>query len=80
MLTAVDTDLYIIEKLDEIQTWSADCRQRQDLDEDSFTCESGTNTVHFNRKAQRFTAFRYFGYWGGSNDSMSMSIGSCTVI
>ncbi len=80
MLTAAGKDRYFIEKLDEIRKWSADCRHRTELDEDSFTCESGTNTVHFHRKEQRFTAFRYFGFWGGSNDSMSISIGSCAVI
>jgi len=70
---------YSLEKLDEILPWSADCRHRDDLDSDSYTCETGTNTVHFNRRELRFAAFRYYGYWTGSNDSMSISIGSCYV-
>jgi hypothetical protein len=78
-ITATSPDHYSLEKLDKILPWSADCRRRDDLDDDSFTCESGTNTVHFNRRELRFTAFRYFGYWGGSTDSLSISIGSCFV-
>lgn len=77
LITATEPDHYRIEKLDEFRAWSADCRPRSDVDDDSFTCEDGTNAVHFNRAAGRFTAFRYFGFWTGSTDSMSISIGSC---
>ena len=80
LITAVDGNRYRIEVEDDIRTWSADCRARTKLDEDSFTCESGTETVHFNKKERKFTAFRYYGYWSGSNDSVSMSIGSCVAI
>jgi hypothetical protein len=78
-ISALGIDSYKIEKLDEFQDWTAACQRRNDLDEDSFTCETGTNAVHFNRKELRFTAFRYFGFWNGSKDSMSISIGSCTA-
>lgn len=79
LITAVDENRYRIAVEDDIRTWSADCRARTELGEGSFTCESGTDTVHFNKRELKFTAFRYFGYWSGSNDSVSMSIGNCVA-
>jgi hypothetical protein len=76
-LRATSPDSYQIEKLDELRPWTASCRQRDDLGEDTFSCEFETNAVHFSRKELRFTAFRYFGFWSGSKDSVSVSIGSC---
>lgn len=76
-IVALDSDQYRIERIDETRPWTAECTRRSDLDADSFTCADGTTTVHFNRESGRFTAFRYFGYWRGSTDSISLSIGSC---
>ena len=41
-----------------------------------FSYRDRTNEFHFNRKELRVKAFRYFGYWNGSKDSASISIGS----
>jgi hypothetical protein len=79
LITENGADKYKIEKLDEYGSWVAGCRRRTDQSDDSFTCETRTNAVHFNRTELRFTTFRYFGYWNGSNDSLSMSIGTCTA-
>lgn len=68
---------YAVKKMDVQKPWSANCTPRQDQTEDSLSCRSKTNEFHFNRKELRFTAFRYFGYWNGSKDSLSISIGKC---
>lgn len=70
-------NFYRIERSGDTGSWAAICNSRTDLSEDSITCESGTNQFHFNRKLLRFTSFRYFGYWNGSSDSLSISIGKC---
>lgn len=70
-------DTYELQKLGEQTPWSAICTARHDQTEDSFSCTSRTNEFHFNRKAMRFTSFRYFGYWNGSSDSLSIAIGKC---
>lgn len=77
LVSSIGADTYKIEKLDEYGAWAAGCRNRLDQTEDSFSCETSTNAVHFNRKELRFTAFRYFGFWNGSRDSLSMAIGQC---
>ena len=77
LVSAIDGERYRIERLDDELPWVADCRLRDDIGDDSFTCESGASTVHFNRKTRLFTAVRHFGYWTGSTDSLSMSLGSC---
>ena len=64
-------------RVDDINPWSAICTSRKDQTTDSFSCQSKTTEFHFNRKELRFTAFRYFGYWNGSRDSLSISIGTC---
>ncbi|MDH3513204.1 MAG: hypothetical protein OER85_20400 [Gammaproteobacteria bacterium] len=69
--------VYELKKLDTEKGWSAQCTARTDLSEDSFSCSSGTNQFHFNKKLLRFTSLRFFGYWNGSNDSLSMSMGQC---
>jgi len=79
LITEIGQDKYKIQKLDEHGSWMAGCRRRTDQTDDSYTCETRTNTVHFNRTELRFTAFRYFGYWNGSNDSLSMAIGTCSA-
>jgi hypothetical protein len=79
LISGTGADSYKLEKLDDFRSWTASCRLRDDLDEHSYSCESGTNAVHFNRKELRFAAFRYFGYWSGSNDSVSISIGGCNA-
>lgn len=70
-------DVYEVKKLGDERTWSAICTARTDLTDDSFSCTSGTDQFHFNRKLLRFTSFRFFGYWNGSTDSLSISIGQC---
>ena len=70
-------DTYQVERMDNNSTWSATCTPRTDQTADSFSCMSGADQFHFNRKEMRFTAFRYFGYWNGSTDSLSISIGKC---
>lgn len=77
LITSLEGDRYVVEKVDETRPWSAECRRRDDVPGDSYSCENGTNSIHFNRKERRFTAFRYFGYWTGSGDSLSIAIGSC---
>ena len=76
-ITAIEGGVYKAERIDEHRRWSALCEQRSDQTEDSFSCRKGTNELHFNRKELRFTAFRYFGFWNGSNDSLSIAIGRC---
>ena len=68
---------YQIKKQGEHNIWSAKCTLRDDQSDDSFSCRSGTNELHFNRKTLRFTSMRYFGYWNGSSDSISVAIGRC---
>ena len=70
-------DVYEVEKLGVERSWPAICTARADQTEDSFSCAIGTDQFHFNRKLLRFTSFRYFGYWNGSTDSLSISIGTC---
>lgn len=77
MVTERRQNVFDVRKLDTERSWSAKCTVRADLTEDSFSCTSGTNQFHFNRKLLRFTSFRLFGYWNGSNDSLSMSVGEC---
>ncbi len=69
--------VYEVKKLGDEKTWSAICTARADLTDDSFVCTSGTDQFNFNRQLLRFTAFRFFGYWNGSTDSLSVSIGQC---
>ena len=78
-ITRLSDEIYKAERIDENSSWSAICQRRSDQSEDSFSCRQGTNELHFNRKALRFTAFRYFGYWNGSQDSLSIAIGRCAV-
>ena len=70
-------DVYEVEKLGVERSWPTICTTRADQTEDSFSCAIGTDQFHFNRKLLRFTSFRYFGYWNGSKDSLSISIGTC---
>lgn len=70
-------DIYEVKKLGDERSWSAICTGRTDLADDSFSCTSGTDQFHFNRKLLRFTSVRFFGYWNGSTDSLSISIGQC---
>ena len=77
VITERGKDSYHVERLGQDITWSATCTPRTDQTEDSFSCMRGADQFHFNRKEMRFTAFRYFGYWNGSTDSLSISIGRC---
>ena len=77
VITEHGKDSYHVERLGQDITWSATCTPRTDQTEDSFSCMEGADQFHFNRKELRFTAFRYFGYWNGSTDSLSISIGKC---
>ena len=70
-------DILQAKRLGDVSPWSAICTSRKDQTEDSFSCQDKTTEFHFNRKELRFTAFRYFGYWNGSRDSLSISIGTC---
>jgi len=70
-------DVYEVKSFSSGGDWSVICLARTELGNDSFSCTSGTNQFHFNRKLLRFTSFRYFGYWNGSTDSLSISIGQC---
>jgi hypothetical protein len=70
-------DVYEVERLGVQRTWPAICTARTDQTDDSFSCAIGTDQFHFNRKLLRFTSVRYFGYWNGSTDSLSISIGTC---
>ena len=63
-------EIYNAERLDSQNSWSAICTLRKDQSDDSFSCRDRTNEFHFHRKELRFTAFRYFGYWNGSKDSL----------
>ena len=69
--------VYEVKKLGDGSTWSATCTARVDLTDDSFVCTSGTDQFNFNRQLLRFTSLRFFGYWNGSTDSLSISIGQC---
>ena len=69
--------VYEVKKLGDGKTWSAICAARADLTDDSFICTSGTDQFNFNRQLLRFTSFRFFGYWNGSTDSLSISMGQC---
>ena len=69
--------VYEVSRLGDEKTWSAICAARADLTDDSFICTSGTDQFNFNRQLLRFTSFRFFGYWNGSTDSLSISIGQC---
>ncbi len=69
--------IYEVKKLGDGSTWSAICTARVDLTNDSFVCTSGTDQFNFNRQLLRFTSFRFFGYWNGSTDSLSVSMGQC---
>ncbi len=69
--------VYEVKKLGDGSTWSAICTARVDLTDDSFVCTSGTDQFNFNRQLLRFTSLRIFGYWNGSTDSLSISIGQC---
>jgi hypothetical protein len=77
LISEVRRDVYKVETTGERNAWSTICTMRTAQSGDSFSCESGTNELHFNRAEQRFTAFRYFGYWNGSRDSVSITIGKC---
>ncbi len=69
--------VYEVKKLGDESKWSAICTARADLTDDSFICTSGTDQFNFNRQLLRFTSIRYFGYWNGSTDSLSISMGQC---
>ncbi len=69
--------VYEVKQLGGERPWSAICIARTDLTGDSFICTSGTGQFNFNRQLLRFTSFRFFGYWNGSTDSLSISIGQC---
>ena len=77
LISEIRQDIYKVETTDEHNGWSAICTLRPDQTDDSFTCEKGTTELHFNRREMRFTSFRYFGFWNGSNDSLSITIGKC---
>jgi len=77
LISEVRQDVYKVATAGERNAWSTICTLRTDQSDDSFSCASGTNELHFNRSELRFTAFRYFGYWNGSNDSLSIAIGKC---
>lgn len=77
VITEHGKDSYRVNRLGQDTKWSATCTPRTDQTEDSFSCMGGADQFHFNRKEMRFTAFRYFGYWNGSTDSLSISIGRC---
>ncbi len=76
-VTEFSAGVFRVQRLDDTSAWAAVCTRRADQSEDSFSCEAGTDQFHFNRKELRFTSFRYFGYWNGSYDSLSISIGRC---
>jgi len=76
-INEVRSNVYKAENIDDYNPWSAFCVPRKDQTDDSFSCENKTTEIHFNRKELRFTAFRYFGYWNGSSDSLSIAIGTC---
>jgi len=76
-ITEQRKDVYEVKDLGGGGKRSVICTARDDLGDDSFSCMSGTNQFHFNRKLLRFTSIRYFGYWNGSTDSLSVSIGQC---
>ncbi len=76
-LIALGENSYKASKLGLGSPWSALCRARPEFSDDSFSCESGATAFHFNRSELRFTVFRYFGYWNGGRDSLSVAIGQC---
>ena len=77
LISEIRQDVYKVETADDRNAWPTFCTLRTDQTSDSFSCESGTNELHFNRSELLFTAFRYFGYWNGSKDSLSITIGKC---
>lgn len=77
VITGRGEDSYQVKRLGLNVSWSAACTPRTEQEEDSFSCMDGAEQFHFNRKELRFTAIRYFGYWNGSTDSLSISIGRC---
>ncbi len=77
VITKRGENSYHVRRLGLNISWSATCTRQTDQTEDSFSCMDGAEQFHFNRKELRFTAIRYFGYWNGSNDSVSISIGRC---
>ncbi len=77
LVREIRQDVYKVETTGERNGWSTICTLRSNQTDESFSCESGTNELHFNRSELRFTAFRYFGYWNGSKDSLSITIGKC---
>jgi hypothetical protein len=77
LISEIRQDVYKVATTGERNAWSTICTSRTDQTSDSFSCESGTNELHFNRSELRFTAFRYFGYWNGSKDSLSITVGKC---
>lgn len=78
-ITQLRDNAYEVERIDEHRQWTAMCVQRSDEADGSFSCRNGTDELHFNRKELRFTSFRYYGFWNGSNDSLSIAIGRCAV-
>lgn len=78
-IVEIEKDVYRADRIDEGRPWSAICLHRSGPADGSFTCRQGTNELHFNRKELRFVSFRYFGFWSGSNDSLSMAIGKCVA-
>ncbi len=76
-INAQSSGVYEVKKSGDGSTWSAICTARVDLTDDSFVCTSGTDQFNFNRQLLRFTSFRFFGYWNGSTDSLSVSMGQC---
>lgn len=77
VVTERSENSYHVKRLGLNISWSSTCTPRTDQTDDSFSCMDGAEQFHFNRKELRFTAFRYFGYWNGSKDSLSVSIGRC---
>lgn len=77
LISEIRQDVYKVEAAGDRDAWPTFCTLRTDQTSDSFSCENGTNELHFNRSELRFTAFRYFGYWNGSKDSLSITIGKC---
>ena len=77
VITKRGENSYHVKRLGLNISWSATCTRQTDQTDDSFSCMDGAEQFHFNRKELRFTAIRYFGYWNGSNDSVSISIGRC---
>ena len=77
VITKRGENSYHVKRLGLNISWSATCTRQTDQTDDSFSCMDGAEQFHFNRQELRFTAIRSFGYWNGSNDSVSISIGRC---